>query len=113
MTRDKQRALHSTFVVSLVVYKKEARGGGCLFKGRRLFQIYDNAGGTCFQRNLKHRDTKRTIILKWPHPTGIISNLQSQHILIWGLAFKSRKQNKNLMHIDYCLTAAIISHSIF
>ena len=28
------------------------------------------------------------------------SNQQSQHILIWGLAFKSRTQNKNLMQIE-------------
>ena len=28
------------------------------------------------------------------------SNQQSQHIVIWGLAFKSRTQNKNLMQIE-------------
>ena len=28
------------------------------------------------------------------------SNQQSQHILIWGLAFKSRKQKRNLMQIE-------------
>jgi len=76
MTRDKHDKRYTQpFLVSLVVYKKQARAGVCLLKGKRLFQIYDKAGGTCcFQRNLKHRDTKRTIILKWPHPTGIISN---------------------------------------